>query len=142
MMNAAPRPTDPNRRAGSQALNARYLAAQTVAITAIRVGPKIPRIALPTKGWEPTRVATSRFNDRGDDEIARDRSPVARIDVFDGIDDLLMTDLANETLAYWITGPGRSQLQKETLPPLRAGHLRIRALYSGVSRGTESLVFN
>jgi len=141
-MNAAPRPTDPNRRAGSQALNARYLAAQTVAITAIRVGPKIPRIALPTKGWEPNRVATSRFNDRGDDEIAGDRSPVARIDVFDGIDDLLMTDLANETLAYWITGPGRSQLQKETLPPLRAGHLRIRALYSGVSRGTESLVFN
>ena len=145
MMNAAPRPTDPNRRAGSQALNARYLAAQAAAITAIRVGAKIPKIALSTKGREPIRVTTSRGNDRGDDEIAADRSSVAGIDVSDGvdeIDDLLMTDLVNETLAYWVTGPGRSELRKETLPPLRAGQLRIRALYSGVSRGTESLVFN
>jgi hypothetical protein len=60
----------------------------------------------------------------------------------DDVDDLLMTGLPNETLAYWITGPGRSQLRKEKLAPLRAGQLRIRALYSGVSRGTESLVFN
>lgn len=145
MMNAAPRPTDAARRAGSQALNARYRVAQAVAITAIRVGARIPRIALPTKGPAPTRAAKSRFNDRAEDEVAARRSPLARIDAFDGvddIDDLSMTDLANETLAFWVTGPGCAQLQKESLPPLRAGQLRIRTLYSGVSRGTELLVFS
>ena len=58
------------------------------------------------------------------------------------VDDLRMSDLADETLAFWITGPGSSQLRSEKLAPLSAGQLRIRALYSGVSRGSESLVFN
>jgi threonine dehydrogenase-like Zn-dependent dehydrogenase len=43
--------------------------------------------------------------------------------------------------AYWVTAPGRGELREETLPDLAPGEVRIRALYSGISRGTESLVF-
>jgi hypothetical protein len=46
-----------------------------------------------------------------------------------------------QSLAFWITGPGCGELRTETLPTVAPGELRIRALYSGVSRGTESLVF-
>jgi NADPH:quinone reductase-like Zn-dependent oxidoreductase len=49
---------------------------------------------------------------------------------------------SDEALAYWVTGPGSSQLRREKLPPLGAGELRVQTLYSGVSRGTETLVFN
>lgn len=49
---------------------------------------------------------------------------------------------SDEALAFWITGPGSSQLQREKLPSPGPGDLRIQALYSGVSRGTETLVFN
>jgi NADPH:quinone reductase-like Zn-dependent oxidoreductase len=54
--------------------------------------------------------------------------------------DLIMP--SDEALAFWVTGPGSSELRREKLPPLGTGNLRVRALYSGVSRGTESLVFN
>ena len=47
-----------------------------------------------------------------------------------------------ETLAFWITSPGRGELRAESLPAAAPGELRIQTLYSGVSRGTESLVFN
>jgi len=43
--------------------------------------------------------------------------------------------------ACWITGPGRAELRSETLPPCTAGEVRVRTLHSGVSRGTEGLVF-
>jgi Ketopantoate reductase PanE/ApbA len=46
-----------------------------------------------------------------------------------------------QALAFWVAGPGRGELRAETLPAVAPGELRIRALYSGVSRGTESLVF-
>jgi threonine dehydrogenase-like Zn-dependent dehydrogenase len=46
-----------------------------------------------------------------------------------------------QSLAFWIASPGRGELRAETLPTAAPGELRIRALYSGVSRGTESLVF-
>lgn len=46
-----------------------------------------------------------------------------------------------QSLAFWIASPGRGELRTETLPAAASGELRIRALYSGVSRGTESLVF-
>ena len=49
---------------------------------------------------------------------------------------------SDEALAFWVTGPGSSQLKREKLPPPGDGDLRIEALYSGVSRGTETLVFN
>jgi NADPH:quinone reductase-like Zn-dependent oxidoreductase len=46
-----------------------------------------------------------------------------------------------QSLAFWIASPGRGELRTETLPAVAPGEVRIRALYSGVSRGTESLVF-
>lgn len=36
--------------------------------------------------------------------------------------------------------PGRAEIREEALPPPAAGQLRIRALYSAISRGTEALV--
>lgn len=45
------------------------------------------------------------------------------------------------TSAFWTVAPGTGELRTEVLPVLRAGEVRVRALYSGISRGTESLVF-
>ncbi len=43
--------------------------------------------------------------------------------------------------ALWITGPGKAELRPAKLPPIEDGMLAVRALVSGLSRGTESLVF-
>lgn len=49
-----------------------------------------------------------------------------------------MTETAR---AFWITAPGRGEIRSVTLPAPGRGELRVRTLASGVSRGTESLVF-
>jgi len=49
--------------------------------------------------------------------------------------------MSQQSLAFWIASPGRGELRTETLPAPGADELRIKTLYSGVSRGTESLVF-
>lgn len=46
-----------------------------------------------------------------------------------------------EALACWVAAPGRAELRREQLPPLGAGEVRVRSLHSGISRGTEGLVF-
>src|SRR5690554_583677 len=54
-----------------------------------------------------------------------------------------MTSSGNQ--AFWVTGPGQGELRPATLEwPESAGAeiVTVRTLYSGVSRGTESLVFN
>jgi len=43
--------------------------------------------------------------------------------------------------AFWIRSPGSVGIQSETLAPLAPGEVGVRTLYSGISRGTESLVF-
>ena len=43
--------------------------------------------------------------------------------------------------ACWLAEPGRAELRTETLPAPGPGELRVRALHSGISRGTETLVF-
>ena len=43
--------------------------------------------------------------------------------------------------AFWIREPGHGQILCAGLPPRQAGEVRVRALYSGISRGTEALVF-
>jgi NADPH:quinone reductase-like Zn-dependent oxidoreductase len=48
----------------------------------------------------------------------------------------------DDTLAFWVVAPGRGELRQEAVPVPREGEAIVRALYSGVSRGTESLVFN
>ena len=43
--------------------------------------------------------------------------------------------------ACWLTEPGRAELRTEVLPDAGPDEVRLRALHSGVSRGTETLVF-
>jgi threonine dehydrogenase-like Zn-dependent dehydrogenase len=44
------------------------------------------------------------------------------------------------TRACWVTAPGQAEVRSEPLPPLAPGEVRVRSLYSAVSRGTETLV--
>ena len=45
-----------------------------------------------------------------------------------------------EATAYWTIGPRQGALRRQTLPDPGPDHLLVRALASGVSRGTELLV--
>jgi len=49
--------------------------------------------------------------------------------------------LVAEALAYWLVEPGRGEIRTVPLPEVHDGHLLVRSLRSGISRGTESLVF-
>jgi threonine dehydrogenase-like Zn-dependent dehydrogenase len=43
--------------------------------------------------------------------------------------------------AFWVTAPGRGEIRAEPLPEPGPGDVVVRTLYSGISRGTEALVF-
>ncbi|HEY3497895.1 MAG TPA: zinc-binding alcohol dehydrogenase [Polyangiaceae bacterium] len=43
--------------------------------------------------------------------------------------------------SFWVTGPSRGELRDEALATPAAGEVLVETLWSGVSRGTESLVF-
>ena len=43
--------------------------------------------------------------------------------------------------AFWVTGPSQGELRDAPLPRTGPGEVRVRSLCSGISRGTESLVF-
>ena len=43
--------------------------------------------------------------------------------------------------AFWVAAPGRGEIRTEPIGPPASGEVLVRALYSGVSRGTESLVY-
>jgi len=43
--------------------------------------------------------------------------------------------------AFWVADPGRGEIRKEALPLPTSRDVVVRALYSGVSRGTEALVY-
>lgn len=43
--------------------------------------------------------------------------------------------------AFWVVEPGRGELRRETLAPPGPDEVLVRTLASGISRGTESLVF-
>ena len=47
----------------------------------------------------------------------------------------------NHARAFWITGPRQGEIRSEALPIAGPNDCRIKALYSGISRGTEALVF-
>jgi threonine dehydrogenase-like Zn-dependent dehydrogenase len=52
------------------------------------------------------------------------------------------TDLMDVARAFWVTGPGRGEIREERLPAQRGpDDVLVRTLFSGISRGTESLVF-
>jgi threonine dehydrogenase-like Zn-dependent dehydrogenase len=58
---------------------------------------------------------------------------------------MLMTPsavMAHDAHAFWTIAPGRGEIRAETLGPAGASDVVVRTLYSGVSRGTESLVFH
>ena len=43
--------------------------------------------------------------------------------------------------AFWVVAPGRGEIRTEPLGPAAADDVVVRAVFSGVSRGTEALVF-
>lgn len=47
----------------------------------------------------------------------------------------------SEVSAFWVAAPGRGELRSERLPSVQAGDVLVRTLFSGISRGTEALVF-
>lgn len=48
---------------------------------------------------------------------------------------------ANHARAFWTVAPGRGEIRQEPLATPDLGDVVVRALYSGISRGTECLVF-
>jgi threonine dehydrogenase-like Zn-dependent dehydrogenase len=46
-----------------------------------------------------------------------------------------------DALAFWIVAPGQGELRSERLPEPGPGEILVEALASGISRGTETLVF-
>ena len=47
----------------------------------------------------------------------------------------------SEARAFWTVAPGRGELRSESLPDPGPDEVLVRTLYSGVSRGSETLVF-
>src|SRR4051812_20160711 len=43
--------------------------------------------------------------------------------------------------AFWVAAPGRGEIRDQTLPQPGSGEIVVRTLYSGISRGTEAIVF-
>jgi len=49
---------------------------------------------------------------------------------------------SEQAQALWYIGPGKADIRAETVPPPGAGEVRVRAVASALSRGTERLVFS
>jgi 2-desacetyl-2-hydroxyethyl bacteriochlorophyllide A dehydrogenase len=49
--------------------------------------------------------------------------------------------MAEHIRAFWIATPGRGEIRDEKLPLPSPTDVVVRAIYSGISRGTEALVF-
>ena len=43
--------------------------------------------------------------------------------------------------AFWLCAPGQGEIRPALLPDPGPGEVLVRTLFSGVSRGTETLVF-
>jgi len=50
--------------------------------------------------------------------------------------------MTTDARAFWVAEPGRGEIRTEELRAPGEGEVVVRALYSGISRGTEALVFN
>ncbi len=53
-----------------------------------------------------------------------------------------MTDAGEDARSFWVVGPGRGEIRTEPLPHPTEQEVLVRTLYTGISRGTETLVFN
>jgi 2-desacetyl-2-hydroxyethyl bacteriochlorophyllide A dehydrogenase len=49
--------------------------------------------------------------------------------------------VGDEARAFWLVEPGRGEIRPAPLPEPGADDVRVRTLWSGISRGTESLIF-
>jgi threonine dehydrogenase-like Zn-dependent dehydrogenase len=49
--------------------------------------------------------------------------------------------VARQAHAFWLRSPGRAEIRSVTLPEPGPGEVLVRTLHSGISRGTETLVF-
>jgi len=49
--------------------------------------------------------------------------------------------VSTDARAFWVVEPGRGEIRPAVVPTPRAGEVLVRALHSGVSRGTETIVF-
>lgn len=49
--------------------------------------------------------------------------------------------MADEARAFWVVAPGRGEIRSEVLRSPADGDVVVQALFSGISRGTEALVF-
>ena len=52
-----------------------------------------------------------------------------------------MSNASDDVRSFWIVGPGRGEIRTETLREPTEQEVLVRTLYSGISRGTEALVF-
>ncbi len=50
--------------------------------------------------------------------------------------------MSRDAQAFWVAESGRGEIRSEALSVPRDDEVVVRALYSGISRGTEALVFN
>jgi 2-desacetyl-2-hydroxyethyl bacteriochlorophyllide A dehydrogenase len=49
--------------------------------------------------------------------------------------------MQHEARAFWVTAPGEGEIRAETVNAPTGDQVLVEALYSGISRGTEALVF-
>ncbi|HET8987184.1 MAG TPA: zinc-binding alcohol dehydrogenase [Humibacillus sp.] len=49
--------------------------------------------------------------------------------------------MSTDARAFWVVEPGRGEIRSGRLPAPGPGEVLVRALHSGVSRGTETIVF-
>jgi threonine dehydrogenase-like Zn-dependent dehydrogenase len=50
-------------------------------------------------------------------------------------------EVSRITRAFWVSAPGEGEIRSVDVPSPGPGDVQVRTLYSGVSRGTETLVF-
>jgi threonine dehydrogenase-like Zn-dependent dehydrogenase len=48
----------------------------------------------------------------------------------------------SDAISFWIASPQRVELRRASLPPVAPGHVRVQMRYSGISRGTERLIYS
>jgi len=53
-----------------------------------------------------------------------------------------MSEHSRTSRAFWATAPGRGEIRDLPIAEPAAGQVRVRARYSGISRGSEALVFS
>jgi NADPH:quinone reductase-like Zn-dependent oxidoreductase len=58
------------------------------------------------------------------------------------ISKMIKCEQQSAATAYWTVGPEEGELRREDLPALGPGEALVRALYSGISKGTELVVHN